>query len=247
MKEDMVVMVRNSLARFRVLATVSLALLAAPVGAANIGISPILGDVPASKRIVVFEVRNHASEPVSVQVQAFEWHQLAGKETRQPAANLLIVPPIMTIEPGRSQLVRIALRDGDRSQERAYRVLFRELPSGNESGGRGLLLRTLLTLDVPLFFAPEGEARRELQWQLRRDRSGPMLIARNPGTRFVRLANVAIRNNAGKTLATIPGPIYVLAGAEEHLQVPEGVTASDDLSLAYELAGEEISIDLAAE
>lgn len=237
----------RSLAQILVLSAALFSVLAAPhAGAANIGISPILGDIPSSRRMAVFEVRNNASTPVPVQVQAFEWRQEGGEDVRSPADDLLIAPAIVTIAPGRSQLVRVALRDSDRSREHAYRVLFRELPHG-EIEGSGVILRTLLTLDVPLFFAPEGEARRNLDWRLQRDVSGAFLVATNTGNRFTKLQEAVVLDGNGKELATLPGPIYVLAGSTQQLPLPQHLANARELAIVYRSAGEETTVNVDTE
>jgi fimbrial chaperone protein len=43
-------------------------------------------------------------------VQLFAWSQDAGQDILQPTTDLLVSPPVFTVQPGQSQLLRIALR-----------------------------------------------------------------------------------------------------------------------------------------
>lgn len=218
--------------------------------AASFTVSPILGDVPATSSIAVFTVRNHGSDELPFQVQAFAWTQPGGTDARAPASDLLVVPPVATIPPGESQLVRIALRDQDRSREHAYRVVIRELPRTRDDTG-GFALETLVAFDVPLFFAPTSGSR-ELSWRVARDRDGGLLIhANNTGSRYARFDKLRLLDGKGREIAAEPGPLYILAGARRSWTIPAdrtaGLARGTPLSLVLVDTGQENAVPLKIE
>ncbi|MBW3568285.1 MAG: fimbria/pilus periplasmic chaperone, partial [Proteobacteria bacterium] len=189
-----------------------------PAHAANFSVSPIIRDIPAETGIAVFEITNQDDQPLSFQVQAFSWTQRNGEDVREPAEDLLVVPPVATVAADRTQIVRVALRNPDRSREHAYRVVIRELPKQDEDS-RGLALQTLLAFDVPLFFAAE-DATRELAWRVSNRGAGKLLVsADNIGTRFARFDSIRVMGPGDQRIAVIKGPLYILAGARQSWEV----------------------------
>lgn len=220
------------------------------LGAANFSVTPILGDIPPSSSIAVFEIRNAGSKPLPFQVQAFSWSQQAGKDIRSPAKDLLIVPPVATVPPGKSQIVRVALRSKDRSREHAYRVVVRELPQNDDSNLQGFALKTLLAFDIPLFFAPEN-GQRSVDWSVDLARNNALTIGiRNTGSRFARFDELRLSDSSGREVATLAGPLYVLPGANNSWTVPARGTkpsAGTSLELTYSVSGQDTSVPIKVE
>jgi len=224
-----------------------IATLFAAVQAANFTVSPVLRDIPANTDIAVFEITNQHDQPLSLQVHAYAWQQRDGEDVRVPAEDLLIVPPVATVPPNKSQIVRVALRNPDRSREHAYRVVIRELPKQDETS-RGFALQTLLAFDVPLFFAPD-KGTHELNWRVARNGNGNFMIdADSTGSRYTRFDSIRLVGADGREIATLDGPLYVLAGAHRSWQVfgpdlPRGASAR----LVYSSFGQEHSVPLKIE
>lgn len=221
-----------------------------PAHAANFSVSPIIRDIPAETGIAVFEIANQDNEPLSFQVQAFSWTQRDGEDFREPAEDLLIVPPVATVAANRTQIVRVALRNPDRSREHAYRVVIRELPKQNENS-REFALQTLLAFDVPLFFAAENGTR-ELAWRVSSRGPGTLLIhADSIGTRFARFDSIRIMGPDDREIAVIKGPLYILAGARQSWEVTPGpgsnLSDGAPIKLVYSSFGQEQSVPLKIE
>lgn len=216
--------------------------------AANFTVSPVFQEVPPDSGIAVFEVRNRGSRPLSFQVQAFAWSQRGGRDVRQPAKDLLIVPPVVSVDPGDVQLIRIALRDSDRANEHAYRVVVRELPQPGDPAD-GFALKTLLAFDVPLFFAA-SDAERELDWRLVQTAQGGLAIQlNNTGTRHARFTGIRVLGKDGRELAAVKGLNYVLAGADHSWKVPVSgsIRRGTPVTLVYSMTGQENSVPLKVE
>ena len=90
-----------------------------------------------------------------MQVDAVSWHQdYEGEDQYEPTTEILAFPPIFTIQPGQSQLVRIGLMAPQPAElEKAYRLYFTELPPP-VSEAQSTALRMRLRVGIPVFSAP---------------------------------------------------------------------------------------------
>lgn len=193
------------------LAAVLIWLCAFSAEGASFQISPTLAEVPAQSSVASFRVTNSGSEVLPIQIEGFAWTQDARGEHHAPATDLVIVPRIATIQPGKTQLIRVALRANTRERERAYRVHFIELPGTTPAGFVGV--RTTVRFDVPLFFAASGAAPARLDWKVALDAGGALRAeATNSGGSYVRLTALRIVDARGALLAERKGPLYVLPG-----------------------------------
>ncbi|HEX7027401.1 MAG TPA: fimbria/pilus periplasmic chaperone [Gammaproteobacteria bacterium] len=210
-------------------------LLSAPVTAGSFRISPTLADVPPGASMATFRVQNSGGTPLTLQVTAKKWGQHNGEDILVSTGSLLVVPPISTIAPGASQVVRVALQQPRPKRELAYRVFFHEVPPPPAPGTIGV--QTALRLSIPLFFAPEKTAE-ELDWKVQRAANGKLrLTAHNRGTRFARLTGLGL--TAGRhALTQLDGPLYILAGTRRHWLLPEPPAKTRRLTLSLE-AGHE--------
>lgn len=190
----------------------------APAVAGTFQISPTLAEVPADASTATFRLINPMSTPLTVQVEAVRWRQQGNESSFGKADDLIIVPPLVRIAPGKTQLVRIAHRNRDKSVEMAYRVRFHEVPAPPPPGFVGV--QTALKLDVPLFFSPTS-SRGELEWHAERNPDGKLeLSISNTGTRFARFAEIELQKG-GKATGRMQGPLYVLPGNTRELEFPE--------------------------
>jgi fimbrial chaperone protein len=192
-------------------------LLSLPATAGSFRISPTLADVPPGAAMATFRIQNSGGAPLTVQVTAKKWAQHNGKDILVATDTLLVVPPISTISPGDTQVVRVALQGQRPGRELAYRLFFHEVPPPPPPGTIGL--QTALRMNIPLFFAP-AEKTGELDWEVRRLADGKLrLDARNRGTRFARFTG--LRLTAGRReLMALDGPMYLLAGTRRHWLLP---------------------------
>lgn len=144
---------------------IGLLLLPGILFAAGIGIDPIHIHLSQKKAFAALTVRNQNPEPITLQLGVKRWSQKNGQDDYQDTRDLLVVPPMMTIAPGESQVVRIALqRLPDKSQELTYRLFFHQLPIGDSFKKSGI--HTLLRILVPVFVAPIiNNQPKQLVWQ----------------------------------------------------------------------------------
>lgn len=181
-------------------------------------VSPTIARVPSGESVTTFELANRGREPVTVQSDVLSWTQEGGQSHTAPAQDVLVAPRLVTIPPGGSQLVRIAVRTPDATGERAYRVHFREVPAPAPEGFIGL--RTLITHDVPVFFLAAGSA--DVSWRaVLGDDGGLTVSAANQGTRHLRLSAIEV-SAGGRSVTNARGPRYVLARSGMSWQLAAG-------------------------
>lgn len=212
-------MPRNAVASLRRwLSGLLVALVLHPGTAIALEIQPVLAEVAANANTASFELRNPRSTELRLQVDTLEWSQDGTTEHTAPTGDLVVVPRLVTLAPGGSQRVRVALRGGSpRAAEQAFRVRLRELPPPPEPGFMGLLTR--LEVTVPLFFLADGATPSDPAFRAFRLPDGGIAVAvENAGGRYFSFSSMRLVQADGALLAESRGPHYVLAGSGRHWQ-----------------------------
>ena len=182
-------------------------------------IEPVVVELGARQRAasVTITLSPKAAGPLLLQSEVLQWEQaLDGSSRNQPSADLVVVPPIVELKPGESQLLRIGQRGPRRAAgEQAYRLVLEDVSIA--SSGPGLSFR--MRYDLPVLLAPAEPVRQALRWQS---------CAPNPAEICVRLANEGNRritlrklevSGADWTLS-VPAAGTVLAGTEREWRLP---------------------------
>jgi fimbrial chaperone protein len=171
--------------------------LSAPAVAGSFSISPLRVDFAETASTAALTVRNEDATPVVIQTQGLAWSQEGGQDALAPSRDLLISPAVFTLQPGGSQLIRVALRRSiDPVRELSYRLIVQEVPQ-------------------PIFVAPTAPAEPQVTWAATRDADGKLSVtARNDGAAHERILRFALKTADGTaTVLEQPALSYVLAGA----------------------------------
>lgn len=165
---------------------------------------------------------------VHAQVRVYRWTQADGTDQLTPSQELVISPPMLGIQPGDRQLVRVirigAPPSGNGAVEAAYRLAIDELPV-KEAGQKGL--QFVLHYSVPVFVEPQGavEVAPALHWALQREGDHAVLVVSNSGTGHAQLAEIDYVDRAGNRTAIAGGLLgYVLPGATMHWTLKQSAT-----------------------
>lgn len=214
--------------RWRRLAASGAGLASTGALAAALEVSPVVHEVPSSRSALAMSISNRSSASVTVQVRAFEWSQPDGEEQLLPAPAVLLSPPIFTLEPGRSQLVRAllpAVAPGAAARERSWRLFVDEIPGARTDDAP---IRFALRLSIPVFHAAPLQASAALD-ALRDDGA---LVLRNQGSRRARLRDIALVGVNGERWA-LPGPAFIdlLAGAQRRWPLPVAAGSAGPLKI----------------
>lgn len=80
------------------------------VSAASWNVEPVRVELTSEQTTSAITISNDGDQVTSIQVQVVAWSQVDGKDVYTPTKELIISPPIFTINPKQEQIVRVALR-----------------------------------------------------------------------------------------------------------------------------------------
>ncbi|HWT12539.1 MAG TPA: fimbria/pilus periplasmic chaperone [Allosphingosinicella sp.] len=166
---------------------------AAPAAAGTLQVNPVLVEINAGRRTATVTVRNEESTPVTIRAYPMAWQQADGEDRYEESSAVIVSPPIFTIPPGGSQLVRVGLRARS-AEPQAYRLIIEEVPEASPGGG----IRVALRLNLPFYsMIPPGSAS-DLAWSAARQSDGEWTLeAVNSGSGYVRLDAAAAQSATG--------------------------------------------------
>src|SRR6186713_2641410 len=170
--------------------------LACVAHAGSFVVNPVRVTLSASQPVNAITVRNDGSEPTVVQLETVAWSQKGGVDVLAKTQEILATPPIFTIPPGGSQIVRVGLRRvPDAGAEITYRLFLREVPAA-QPVAQGL--RVALRVSLPVFVVPQTSLTPKLEWRVMRREDGRIrLHANNSGAAHIQIAEVSLSSLYG--------------------------------------------------
>lgn len=219
-------------------------LLSEPSRAADFSVSPVRVELSDEHNVQALRVQNNGKETASIQLELLEWRHPEGTDKHTPTSELLATPPIFTVPPGESQIVRVGLRRAPhQSHELSYRLLLEEIPPPLQDNYQGL--RVALRLSIPVFVQPSrGTPYAELQWSAEPGDDGIVLLtAVNVGRRHGKVSDLRVNFPDGRVLHPKNGSPYVLPGARRTWQVRSitNYTVETTLELSAQVNGRNIT------
>jgi fimbrial chaperone protein len=203
-------MIKYSL-RFIVLLFCSLPVL---VYAGSLQIQPVQVNLSQQQPITSLTLTNSGSSPMIVQASVKRWEQKNGNNSYEKTSDLLVTPPIMTIAPHVTQIIRLGLTNAPNSQqELAYRLYLQEVPPYHEPNSKHKGVLVLLRIGIPVFVAPlVATAQPDLHWQLQRINVKQVrLRLTNNGNAHAKITELTLsQQGRSKPLLTQPTLSYVL-------------------------------------
>jgi fimbrial chaperone protein len=182
-----------------------------------------------------------------LQLELVEWTMEDGQELYARTDDLLATPPIFTMAPGESQIVRVGLRHPvSGSLERSYRLFLQEPPQQRQASNDEMQeLRMTLRVGIPVFVAPSIPSHADLRWRAARARDGTIRIkARNDGNVHARLLELSLVAAGGQWEYPIEkGSAYLLPDHTRHWTVGPGL-ALPESSLSLRARTEDSAIDI---
>ncbi|MFO1418473.1 MAG: fimbria/pilus periplasmic chaperone [Methylotetracoccus sp.] len=140
--------------RARGLLTIALALASLGLGvcevyAAQVSVSPTSVELSAKRTSATVTLRNSSGESVVMQSSVATWVRQAGEDQHKPTTDLIATPPIFTIPPNGTQIVRVGFRRPvDPRKELAYRLFLQEVPPEKPLDRSGVRLALKMILPV---------------------------------------------------------------------------------------------------
>ncbi len=180
--------------------------------AGSFTVNPVRVTLSPSLPVAAITVSNSGAEASVIQLEPSRWTQQGDKDVLTPSHDILATPPIFTLAPGASQIVRIGLRRPTGApQELTYRLVLREVPPPQPiSQG----LRVALAISMPVFVVSAHPSFSNLQWQASRLADGRIhLQAVNTGDAHVQIGAIELSLADGaSSLVRQSVATYVLPG-----------------------------------
>lgn len=125
-----------------------------PAAADGWRVIPILLNFDQKTRSGVITLYNEGANKVSLQVKSYTWSQDSdGKDQYQEDAELVFFPRLLTIEPGKSQVLRVGMQIPATSVEKTYRLFIEEIPEARKVD-QGATIAITLRFGIPIYVAP---------------------------------------------------------------------------------------------
>jgi len=220
---------------------------AAPASAGSFMVTPVRITLSASQSVTPITVRNESQETTVVQVDVVAWTQRDGADVYTATREILATPPIFTLKPGASQIVRIGLRrDADPARELAYRVFLQEVPPPPKAEFKGL--RVALRMGIPVFVLPPAAVAPQLRWRAQAMREGGLSLSlRNDGNAHIQVMEVRLAHPAEREIAAERTPVYVLPGQSQGWRMKGSAPSGATVRLRARTDGADVDTDLKVE
>jgi fimbrial chaperone protein len=196
--------------------------------AADLTVMPVALELDAKQSRTTVTIINHGTEPAVMQAEAIGWQREGSVDRDTDTHDLIVNPPVFTVQPGATQVVRVGLRNGaSPDHESMYRLVLREIPAAGDDAGSQVQgqVRVLVALRVPVYVAP-GQVRREQHWAARVDHSGQVFAAvTNTGNVHYKVGLVGLAGDAVDPATPVNGPRSVVMPGEGR-EVALGVLAA---------------------
>ena len=159
--------------------------------AGSFTVNPVRITLSPTQRVAAITVSNHGAEASMIQLETSRWTQQDGKDSLAPSNEILATPPIFTLAPGASQIVRVGLRRApDAQHELTYRLVLREVPPPQPIA-QGL--RVALAISMPVFVVSAHPSFSNLAWRAVRLADGRIqLQATNTGSAHVQIGSLEL-------------------------------------------------------
>ena len=195
----------------RALSLLACMLLPTLAQAGAFSISPIRVELSRASRSMVLTITNGGDKSTVVQTQIASWSQAENEDRLEPTKDVIASPPIFTLAPGATQLVRIYLRgEPGAVRETTYRIVLSEVLPAQEAGMSGA--RFALKLSVPIFVQSLKEGKPRIEWSAKRASQGRLeLSITNTGDRHIQVQRIALGDAADPDIR-FAGLLYVLPG-----------------------------------
>ncbi|HAU5563232.1 TPA: molecular chaperone [Serratia fonticola] len=174
-----------------------MALMPAAHAANSLMIWPIDPAINPDDKASELWLENRGNVTTMMQVRIFSWLQVGGQEQYQTQQQVVASPPMVRLEPGQKQLVRLIKQGApEAGREMSYRVVLDEIPTPRTPGENQAGLTFQMRYSVPLFVYGNGitsdSAKPQLSWQQVDSGGKRWLELTNRGNGHARLSNVTI-------------------------------------------------------
>jgi fimbrial chaperone protein len=182
--------------------------------ASGLQVAPVTLTLQSTQNADGIWLSNEGDSAINAQVRVWRWTQSGYADMLSSSQGLAISPPMLALDPGERQLIRV-IRTGPASAqtEDAYRLSIDELPPSKLQRNK---LQFVLRYSVPVFIQPvaQTQASAKLQWKLQNIDGNTFLEVSNRGNSHAQLSAATFTGDSGIRKVISPGLLgYVLPGS----------------------------------
>jgi fimbrial chaperone protein len=184
--------------------------------AQSLSVLPVNLFLASGENATSLTVTNQGVTKTAIQIRAYAWNQYENKDLLTPSDLVIVSPPITTLAPGASQVVRFILRERPQLHENTYRILLDQIPPPAEPGTVNVALR----LSIPVFAEPGVRVNPNVQFHVEVKDGQMYLVGTNNGLRHMAIREVALSTSDGRGLKLEAGSSpYLLSGATRYWKI----------------------------
>lgn len=188
----------------------------AAYGTASLQVSPIRLEIQPEQKSTSLEIINYSEKPLSLHLSAVTWKKPFGKDVLEPTKDVIVSPPIVTLEPQEKQIIRIAVRvPPDAKRGRSYRLIIKEFES--KISLPSYVINTLLEIRVPVMVAPLAPSVPKILWTISKLNNKKLKVSlKNAGESYISLHGISLRcTNAEKPFVEDQASYYILPNQKQ--------------------------------
>jgi P pilus assembly chaperone PapD len=189
-------------------------LLAAVVSAAAsahaVSLSPVKLDLPVGQRAVALGVANDSTSPRTYDVRILKWTSTSGDGAFEPTSSVIVGRPVITIPPGQTATIRVAVLQRSPAPADYYRVFVEDITPTSQSS-EAVRMRYSLPMQVVNTRNAKGVLQRE---------AGTLI---NTGTEAVFIARAKKAGATGSFRYLLPGERWETAYLPDELDWNSGI------------------------
>lgn len=181
-----------------------------PARAQSLMVLPVNIQMAPGQSTTTLTVVNEGNVETAIQIRAYAWNQPDGGDQLTASDGVMVSPPLATIAPGATQVVRLVLRKPPQGKEATYRIVLDQIPPPAVPG----LVRVVLRISIPIFAQPATRTVPHVQFHIERDAGQLFLVALNDGGHHEAVRDIVLSTCDGRKLKTGASTSpYILAGA----------------------------------
>jgi fimbrial chaperone protein len=178
-------------------------------GAQALSVLPVNIFFTPGQRAASLTVTNQGKSETAIQIRAYAWNQRDGDDHLTASNEVVASPPLATMAPGASQVVRLILRQSPKGQEATYRILLDQIPPPAEPG----VVHIVLRMSIPIFAQPATRPLADVQFHLERNTGEIYLVGFNAGNLHESIRDIVLTASDGRKLKEDSSALpYILAG-----------------------------------
>src|ERR1035438_6906638 len=168
--------------------------------AQSLSVLPVNIFLSPGEKATTLTVTNQGTSQTTIQIRAFAWNQQGDDDQLTTSDEVVVSPPLASIAPGASQVVRLILRKTPQGREAAYRVLIDQIPPPAEAG----VVHIVLRMSLPIFALPMTRALPHVQFHTEVHAGKIYLVGINDGLRHEAIRDIELSTSDGRKLKEAP-------------------------------------------